>query len=123
VNTRDLFTRERDPKGVSQVKAQVTALYKDFVECVCHFAGVPSQEAGNTDRLKARTLEELKSWTDKSDLDSMYFQKYVVLPAELMFKGIAGSDDQMQIAIARSPACRAFLVCHLVRKFGMDVTV
>ena len=123
VNTRDLFTKERDPKGVSLVKAQVSALYKDFIECVCHFAGVPSEAAGGTDRLRARTLEELKSWTDKTDLDSVYFQKYVVLPAELMFKGIAGKDDQMQIAIARSPASRAFLVCHLVSKFGMGVTV
>jgi hypothetical protein len=123
VTTRDLFTKQRDPKGISLVKAQVSALYKDFVECVCHFAGVPSKAAGSIDRLRARTLEELKSWTDKTDLDSVYFHKYVVMPAELMFKGIAGKDDQMQIAIARSPASRAFLVCHLVNKFGMDVTV
>ena len=115
--------RQRDPKGQLRVKSEVRALYSTFIKNVADLCGAVGDNGTLIDQLRANTLDELKSWTDKEGLDSKYFRKFIVEPAERMFGGVFGSDDQLQIAISRSPASRAFLVSHLVEKFGMGGTL
>lgn len=116
---RDLFHKQKDPIGAATVEAQIRGLHMTLIGNVSALMGIPPGGDSQIDQLEAKTLDELKSWTDKVKLDSRYFDNYVIQPAEAIFHQEPWPDDQLKIAIARSPASRAFLVCHLVRKFGM----
>lgn len=122
VPVKNSTQRQRDPSGEARVQGELRALRSMFLKTVADLGGVVGDDAASIHQLQANTLDELRSWTDKQGLDSMYFRKCIVEPAERMFDGNTWGDDQLKIAISRSPASRAFLVSHLVRKFGTGGT-
>jgi hypothetical protein len=57
---------------------------------------------------------DLRSWRDRDPLDESYFHEHVVKPAEALFEGQSCDTKRLEIAIARSRACCAYLASHLL---------
>ena len=115
----NLFRRIPDPKQIAAIESKYRQLYgitRDFVErCV----GVFAPDMKKSDALLQEALSDLRSWKDRDPLDEAYFREHVVRPAEALFDGLPCETDRLQIAVARSRACCAYLTSHLLAKKGI----
>jgi hypothetical protein len=69
--------------------------------------------------LRAEALSELRSWTDWRPLDDTFFLENVVKSAEAIFDQHECDSTCLNVAAARSRACCAFLVSHLLMTKGL----
>ena len=107
------------PVDRKHIEEQSRVLRHLFVQRVSEWGGVTADGRSALPLLEAKALGELRSWTERTNLDSTYFHRHVIRPAEAVFHGDHSADSQLRIAIARSPAARAFITYHLVEKFGV----
>jgi len=119
VSTENPPYREKHRQQKAHIEQQSRALLHLFVQSVGAWGGVAPDGRSALPLLEAKALEDLKSWTERTNLDSMYFKRHITRPAEATFRGKHTNDAQLKVAIARSPATRAFLTYHLVERFGM----
>ena len=91
---------------------------RDFVERLAGY-GDPVPGMDRFQLLRAEALSELRSWTDWRPLDDAFFLEKVVKPAEAIFDQRECDSTCLKVAVARSRACCAFLVSHLLMTRGL----
>ena len=115
----NLFQHVPDPAQVASIASKYRSLYgivRDFVErCV----GVFAPDMNKSTALLQQALSDLRSWKDRDPLDEAYFREHVVRPAEALFDGLPCETARLQIAVARSRACCAYLASHLLATKGI----
>jgi hypothetical protein len=121
VSVQNLFRRAPDPVQIRRIEETYRGLFRiarDFVE---RFAGYGEPVPG-MDRfhlLRSEALSELRSWTDWQPLDDTYFLENIVKAAEALFDQRECDSTCLKVAVARSRACCAFLVSHLLMTRGL----
>ncbi len=122
VFTQTLFHRRRDPVALMNLEAKYGRFFGIAATFFQRHAGYCNQVIGGEDHdaLRLAALSELRSWSDPIPLDDMYFHDFIVRPAEALFEQQPCDSTRLKIAIARSPACCAYLVSHLLRVKGIN---
>lgn len=119
ISTRNLFHKERDPRKMAELRHSTEFVVKIILERLNVYAGVLARPTKPDDLsfLHAAALHDLRSWVDSSPVDSMFFTSCVTEPAERWFLGEQPELKWVQVAIARSTACCAFLAAHLLCRY------
>lgn len=121
VPTSNPFLKQRDPQKVAALKSQYTQILQLALHYLqTHFGFGSSKSPALIDSLRLEALSQLRSWTDVVPMDDHFFEKCIVGPAEALFLGQPLESPQLQVAVARSPACCAFLACHFLIKYGYN---
>ncbi len=119
VSVRSLFHKERDPRKMAELRHSTEFVVRIIFERLHVYAGVLARPVKPDDLslLHAAALNDLRSWVDSSPVDSMFFKSCVTEPAERWFLGEQPELKWVRLAIARSPACCAFLAAHLLYRY------
>ncbi len=112
----DLFHKQRDPKQMAELRKSTELVTKVVIEHLHAYAGVPgpANRPDDLSLLQTAALNGLRSWADKSAVDSKFFKECVAEPADQLFRGENAQTKWLRLTIARSSACCAFLAAHLV---------
>ena len=98
--------------------AACSVSHHDTVERLAGY-GDPVPGMDRFQHLRAEALSELRSWTDWQPLDDAFFLENVVKAAEALFDQHECDSTRLNVAVARSRACCAFLVSHLLMSRGL----
>jgi len=121
VSVQNLFRRAPDPAQIHRIEETYHSLFgvaRDFVERLAGY-GDPVPGMDRFQLLRAEALSELRSWTDWQPLDDAYFLENIVKTAEALFDQRECDSTCLKVAVARSRACCAFLVSHLLMTRGL----
>lgn len=114
------FHRQPDPARIQQIEREFQALFLQAGELIEKHTNIGDYpELSRLEVLRAEALSDLKSWTDSQPLDSAFFDQHIVRAAELHYAGREVETGQLEIAIARSKACAAYLASHLLKAKGL----
>ena len=111
------FQRVQDPSRIKKIERDLQALFSaacDLIEKHTTIGNYP--ELSRAEVLRAEALSDLRSWTDSRPLDSGFFDQYIVRAAGSQYAGVTTDTSRLEIAIARSKACAAFLASHLLER-------
>jgi hypothetical protein len=116
-----LKRKQRSLAAMHSLEGKYRQFFEIAIDFVQQHAAYGGNSNGSSERnpLRAAALTELRSWTDPKPLDDRYFDQNIVRPAEQLFEQEACDTSHLQVAVARSPACCAYLVCHLLRIKGI----
>lgn len=121
VFVQNLFRRAPDSVQIHKIEETYRSLFRiarDFVERLAGY-GDPVPGMDRFQHLRAEALSELRSWTDWRPLDDAFFLENVVKAAEALFDQRECDSTRLNVAVARSRACCAFLVSHLLMSRGL----
>jgi hypothetical protein len=111
----------RDPRAERALEQDSTAEAHAVIACLCEvlhaqFGLLMHPVEERQVKLRELAQRELTSWTDTHNLNDTYFQKVILQVAEQAHRTPNVPAEQLRIAIARSPATRAYLTCHITEK-------
>jgi hypothetical protein len=121
VFVQNFLRRAPDPVQIHNTEEIYRSLFRiarDFVERLAGY-GDPVPGMDRFQLLRAEALSELRSWTDWRPLDDTFFLEKVVKSAEAIFDHRECDSTCLNVAAARSRACCAFLVSHLLMTKGL----
>ena len=121
VFVQNLFRRAPDSVQIHKIEETYCSLFRiarDFVERLAGY-GDPVPGMDRFQHLRGEALSELRSWTDWRPLDDAFFLENVVKAAEALFDQHECDSTRLNVAVARSRACCAFLVSHLLMSRGL----
>jgi hypothetical protein len=121
VFVQNLLRRAPDPVQIHKIEETYRSLFRiarDFVERLAGY-GDPVPGMDRFQLIRAEALSELRSWTDWRPLDDAFFLEKVVKSAEAIFDQRECDSTHLNVAAARSRACCAFLVSHLLMTKGL----
>jgi hypothetical protein len=114
------FHRGREPHLLDRIELEYRQYFEFMIRRIHEYAQCSGRDNRTaTDCLRQAALSELRSSSDPNPLDDRYFHEYIVQPAENLFDGISCDTNRLQVAIARSPACCAYIASHLLRVKGI----
>jgi len=114
-----LFRKVQDPIQIAAIEAKYRSLYRIIRDFVERSSGVFAPDGKTSEALFQQSLSDLRSWNDRSPLDEAYFREQVIKPAEALFDGQPCDTKRLEIAIARSRACCAYITSHLLAIKGV----
>jgi hypothetical protein len=107
-----LYKREPDPAALRRSEMK----YRQLFDIAISFA---QRHAACGEELRMEALDQLRSWSDSSPLDDRYFQNNILKSADELFEQPMSDTTRLKVAVARSPACCAYIFCHLLTKHGI----
>lgn len=116
---RSLFRKVQDPLQITALEAKYRSLYRIIRDFVERSSGVFAPDGKTSEALFQQSLSDLRSWNDRSPLDEAYFREQVIKPAEALFDGQPCDTKRLEIAVARSRACCAYITSHLLAIKGV----
>jgi hypothetical protein len=115
--------RGPDPAKTAMIEMQFQALFASARQLIEKHASIGQYpELARESVLRAEALSDLKSWTDSRSLDASFFDERIMRAAEDTFHGTPTDTTRLQIAVARSRACAAYIASHLLKTKGFRVT-
>lgn len=119
VPVRGSFHKEPDSREMADLRKSAELIAKVVIDRLHVYAGVPFLASRPEDfsLLQEAALNDLRSWVDNSPVDSRFFESCITEPAEQLFCGEQAETKWLQVAIARSAICCAFLAAHLVYRY------
>lgn len=119
VPVRGSFHKEPDSREMADLRKSAELVAKIVIDRLHAYAGVPllASRPDEFSLLQEAALNDLRSWVDNSPVDSRFFDSCITEPAERLFCGEPAETKWLQVAIARSAVCCAFVATHLVYRY------